>query len=159
MELNITLLGQMITFAIFVWVTMKFVWPHIAKALQEREETIAEGLAAAERGKHELELSQHKSTEQLREAKEQANHIIDEANKRAAQIIEQAKDKGHQDGKRLVELAKEEIAQERTKAQEALRQEVAQLALYSAEKVLGKNVDAAANRELLDDLLAEVVNE
>src|SRR5271165_1529994 len=106
MNINATLLGQMITFAVFVWFTMRFVWPPITKALAERSQKIAEGLAAAERGKHELDLCQQEIVEQLKEAKVNADVIIDQANKRAHQIVDGAKDKAREEGQRLVALAK-----------------------------------------------------
>ncbi len=159
MEFNITLLGQMFTFAIFVWVTMKYVWPFIMKALTEREETIAEGLAAAERGKHELELAKHKSTEMLRDAKIQAAEMLEQANKRAAQVIEQAKEDARTEGARLLAIAKEEIEHERNSARDNLRRETALIAIAGAEKILGRNIDESANNGMIDQLIAEVASE
>tara|TARA_B100000989_G_scaffold297619_1_gene283956 strand:+ start:88859 stop:89338 length:480 start_codon:yes stop_codon:yes gene_type:complete len=153
---NITLIGQMITFILFVAITMKYVWPHIIQALQERQDTIAEGLAAAERGNHELELAQHKSTSMLREAKIKAAEIIDQANKRAAQIIEQAKDDGRVEGERMLEMARSDIAQEQEAAREQLRQEVAGIAVAGAERILGQQIDQAANNSMIEQLITEV---
>jgi len=152
-NLNATLLGQMITSAIFVWFTMKYVWPPITKALEERQKRIAEGLSAAERGLHELELAQNKATEYLRDAKIQAADIIDQANKRAALVIEEAKQQGRDEGQRLVALAKEEIAREVEGAKQQLKQQVASLAVQGAERILMKNLDAAANQQLIHQLI------
>lgn len=156
MELNATLIGQMITFALLVIFTMKFVWPPLTKALQERQQKIAEGLAAAERGKHELELSQHKATEQLRDAKVQAAKIIEQADKRASHMIDEAKEKARHEGDRLLEVARGEIEQERLQMRDALMTQVAGIALSGAEKILGQKIDMAANSDMIDKLIAEV---
>ena len=158
MGFNITLIGQMITFMVFVGITMKWIWPPIMKALRERQDNIAEGLASAERGKRELELAKHKSADILRDAKLQAAKTIDQANKRAQQIIEQSKEDARVEGQRLIDLAQVEIAQERETAKESLRQEVASIALAGAEKILGKQIDDAANNHIIEQLLAEVSN-
>lgn len=156
MEINATLLGQMITFAIFVWFTMKYIWPHIIKAMQEREKRIADGLAAAERGQHELELAQHKATDQMRDAKIHAAEILEQANKRANQIIEEAKERAREEGERLLAMAQGDIAQEMQMAKEKLRKEVATLAIASAEKILERSVDARVQSELVDKLITEI---
>lgn len=156
MNLNATLLGQMITFAIFVWFTMKYVWPPITAAMDERQKKIADGLSAAERGVHELELAQHKAAEYLRDAKIQAADIVEQANKRAAQIIEESKQQAREEGQRLVSLAKDEISREVEGAKQQLKQEVASLAVLSAEKILAKHLNAAANQELIDQLIEQI---
>jgi F-type H+-transporting ATPase subunit b len=156
LNLNATLLGQMITFAIFVWFTMKYVWPPITQALEERQKKIADGLAAAERGTHELELAQHKATEYLRDAKINAADIIEQANKRAAQIVEAAKHQGRDEGQRLVTLAQAEIAREVESAKQVLLQQVASLAVQGAERILTKNINAAANQDLIDQLIEQI---
>lgn len=156
MNLNITLFGQMITFAIFVWFTMKYVWPPITKALDERQAKIAEGLAASERSVHELELAQHKATEYLRDAKIQAADLIDKANKRAAQIVEESKLVGRDEGQRLVELARVEIAREVEGAKQILKEQVAMVAIQGAEKILAKNLNTAANQDLIEQLLKQI---
>lgn len=156
MELNITLFGQMITFAIFVWFTMRYVWPPMMKALEERKQKIADGLAAAERGKHELELAQHKSVEILREAKTQASHIVEEAHKRANQVVEEAKTRAREEAERLIAMGKAEIAREVQKAKQSLKSQVALLAIAGAEKILAHNIDKAANSEILDKLITEI---
>ena len=156
MDLNLTLLGQMITFAIFVWFTMKYVWPPITKALDDRQKKIAEGLAAGERGRHELELSQHKAVEQLREAKHQAAEILEQANKRADQILQEAKHTAKIEGLRLIELAQTEIAREVEHAKLELRKQVGIIAIQGAEKILKRNIDVAANQDILTALIKEI---
>ncbi len=156
MNLNATLLGQMITFAILVWFTMKYVWPPLTKALDERQKKIADGLSAAERGVHELELAQNKAVEYLRDVKTQAADIIEQANKRSAVIVEEAKQQAREEGQRLVNLAKDEIAREVEAAKQQLKQQVASLAVHGAEKILAKNLDVAANQALIDQLIEQI---
>lgn len=156
MSINATLIGQMITFALFVWFTMKLVWPHIIGALEERQQKIADGLAAAERGQHELELAQHKITEQLRETKSQQAEILDAANKKASHIVDDAKVKARQEGERLIEVAKAEIEQEANHVKQAIRKQFAETAILGAEKILAREVDAKAHSELLDKLIEEI---
>lgn len=156
MNINATLLGQMITFGLFVWFTMKFVWPHILNAMQEREDKIADGLAAAERGRHELAIAQEKVTEQLRETKGKVAAMIDAANKKADQIIEQARAEAVIEKKKIVQQAQDEIAQEKYQALQALKQHVAVIALSGAEKIIGREIDEAANKDILDQLIEEL---
>lgn len=156
MEINFTLIGQLITFALFVWATMTWVWPHILKVMQEREQRIADGLAAGERGQHELELAQHKATEQLRDAKIHAAEILDQANKRANQIIEEAKERAREEGERMLAIARSDIEQEVQMARQKLRQEVASLAINSAEKILGRTIDGNVQHDLVSKMLAEI---
>jgi F-type H+-transporting ATPase subunit b len=157
MELNLTLLGQMLTFAIFVWFTMRFVWPPIKKALDDRKEKIADGLAAAERGKHDLELAQHKAMEMLREAKIKAGHIVEESHKRASQIIEAATQQARQDAEHLLELAKSDVEREFSKAQQELKKQTVSLAMAMVKKVLGKQMNEAVNNDLLTKLITEEI--
>ncbi|CAM4434241.1 MAG: ATP synthase subunit b [Legionellaceae bacterium] len=156
MNLNATLLGQMITFAIFVWFTMKYVWPPITKALDDRQKKIAEGLSAAERGTRELELAQHRAGEYLKEAKAQAAEIIEQANKRVNLIMEEAKLQSREEGQRLILLAKNEIAREVESAKALLKQQVASFAIQGAEKILKKNIDVSANQELIQQLIEQI---
>lgn len=156
MNLNATLLGQFITFSIFVWFTMKYVWPPIMKALQDRKQKIADGLAAAERGIHDLELARHKSAEILRDAKIQAAHIVDETNKRANLIVEEAKEQARIESQRIITLGKAEIELELQKAKQELKNQVANIALAGAEKILGHSLDKAANNEILEKLITEI---
>lgn len=156
MNINMTLFGQMITFILLVMFTVKFVWPPIMKAMTERAAKIAEGLAAADRGKHELELAQLRATEMLRDAKVQAAKFIEDASKRGSQMVDEAKMLARAEGARLIELAKNEITIEQANAREALRREIASLALLGAEKILGQQVDASAHQHLMQQLLTEV---
>ncbi len=156
MNLNLTLIGQMLAFAGFVLFCMKYVWPPILAAMQERAEKIADGLAAADRANHDLELAKEKSVERLKEAKEEAAGIVDSANKRASQIVEEAKGAARAEGDRLKEAAQAEIEQEMNRAREQLRSQVASLALAGAEKVLAAEIDVQRHSELVDKLAAEL---
>lgn len=156
MNINLTLFGQMIAFAVFVWFTMKFVWPPIMKAIEERKAKIADGLAAAERGKHEQQLAQQRATERLQEAKQQAAEIVARAEKRAAEIVEESKDTARAEGERLLEAARAEIEQESNKAREQLRQSVAQLAVAGAERILRREIDADAHKDIVADLAQRI---
>jgi F-type H+-transporting ATPase subunit b len=156
MNINATLIGQIITFAIFVAFCMKFVWPHLLGAMAEREKKIADGLDAANRATRDLELAQQKAGDQLRESKEKAAEIIEQANKRANQIIEEAKDAAREEGSRLQAAAQAEIEQDVNRAKEGLRQQVSALAVAGASKILAKSVDEAAHSELLDQLANEL---
>lgn len=156
MNINLTLFGQMVTFAFFVWFCMKFVWPAIMTAMEERQKKIADGLEAADRAMRDLELAQNKATDQLKEAKKEASVLIDAANKRAAQIVEEAKDQARVEGDRLKEAAAAEIAQDKNRAREELRSQVSALVIEGASKVLGQSVDSEANRKLVDDLAKQL---
>ena len=156
MNINATLLGQTIMFAMFVWFCMKFVWPPIMAALDARKKQIADGLAAAERGKHDLELAAKRSAEVLREAKEKAADIIALGDKRAHEIVEEAKTHAHVEGERIVTAAKAEIDQEVFRAKEQLRTQVSSVALAGAGKILGREIDAKAHNELLEKLIADI---
>lgn len=146
----------MITFMILVGVTMKYIWPPMMKALDDRRKQIADGLEAAERGHHELELAKHKATEQLRDAKLEAAKIIDQASQRGTRMIEDAKDKAREEGERMIVLAKDQIAQEVQSAKQQLLKQVADLAISSAEKILEKKIDESANNRLIDQLIDEI---
>lgn len=156
MNINLTLIGQSITFFIFVIFCMKYVWPPILGAMQAREKRIEEGLQAAERADKDLELAQKKAMDQVREAKEQAATIVDQANKRANQMVEEAKEQAKEEAGRIKTAAQAEIDQELSQAKEALRAQVAVLALAGAEKVLGDSVDASKHAAMLDKLAAEL---
>ncbi|NOT17047.1 MAG: F0F1 ATP synthase subunit B [Sulfuriferula sp.] len=149
MNINATLIGQSITFFVFVWFCMKFVWPPIMNALDARKKMIADGLAAGERGKHELELASKRAGENLHEAKQKAGEIIAQADKRAAQLIEEAKAAAKAEGDRMIASAQASVAQETVRAKEALRGQVADLAVAGAEKILRREIDAKAHADLL----------
>ncbi|MBW8365634.1 MAG: F0F1 ATP synthase subunit B [Rhizobium sp.] len=156
MNFNATLIGQSITFIFFVWFCMKFVWPPIMNALETRKKQIADGLAAADRGKHELELAAKKAGDNMRDAKAQAAEVIAQAEKRAAQIIEEAKVAAKEEGDRQLAAAQANIAQETNRARESLREQVAGLAVAGAEKILRREVDAQTHADLLGQLKAEL---
>lgn len=156
MNINATMIGQAIAFAFFVWFCMKFVWPPVMAALEERKKKIADGLDAAERASRDLELAQEKAIQELREGKEQAAAIIEQANKRGSQIVEEAKEQALAEGVRLKAAAQAEIEQDVNRAKEALRGQVAILAVSGAEKILGKSVDSKVQAELVDQLAAEL---
>lgn len=149
MNLNATLFAQLVVFFILAWFTMKFVWPPIVKALDERAKKIADGLAAAERGKHDLELATKRSADALREGKEKAAELLAQAEKRAAQIIEEAKATAKVEADRVVAGATAEIDQEAMRAKETLRDQVAALAVAGAEKILRREINAQAHADLL----------
>lgn len=156
MDINLTLVIQMLVFGVFVWFTMKFVWPPLAKALEERQEKIADGLSAAERGRRELELAQHRVKDELKHAKAQAAEIVDKATKRAAQLVEEAKEDAKAEAKRQAKLAHEQLQQEVNRAKDALRKQVAELAVSGAELILKREIDEKANSMLLDNLIEEI---
>lgn len=156
MTMNATLFGQAIWFFLFVLFCMKFVWPPLVRALEERKEKIAEGLSAADRAERDLELAQKKASENLREAKGKAAEIIEQANKRANQMLEEAKANARAEGERLVAKAQGEIEQEINQARDQLRKEVSALAVAGAEKVLKAEVNRDAHKQMLDQLAAEL---
>lgn len=156
MNINLTLIGQSITFALFVWFCFKFVWPPLVNALTERKKQIADGLAAAERGQHAHELAEKKAAERLKEAKGQASEIIAQAQKRASEIVDEAKGDARTEADRIKTGANAEIEQEVNRAREHLRKEVVVLAMAGAEKVLRREVDAAAHASALNDLAQQL---
>ncbi|MFQ5642858.1 MAG: F0F1 ATP synthase subunit B [Thiogranum sp.] len=156
MNFNATLIGQSITFLVFVWFCMKFVWPPIMAALEERKGKIAEGLAAADRGRHEQELAQKKATETLHEAKQQAGKIISRAEKRGTEIIDEARAEAVEEADRIKAAAAAEMEQEVNRAREVLRGQVVSIATAGAGRILKRELDASANDELLKDLVARI---
>jgi F-type H+-transporting ATPase subunit b len=155
MNINLTLLAQAVSFAILIWFTVKFVWPPLLNAIETRQKQIADGLAAGERGRHELELASKRASQDLHDAKEKASAIIAQAEKRAAEIIEEAKGNAKVEGDRILTGAKAEIDQEVNRAKEGLRQQVSQLAVAGAEKILRREIDAKAH----SDMLTAIANE
>lgn len=156
MGINLTLVIQMLVFATFVWFTMKFVWPPLQKALEERQNKIADGLAAAERGRRELELTQHRITDEMKHAKVQAAEIIEKANFRAVQLIEEAKDDARQQADHVAKVANEHILLEVNRAKDSLRKDVGRLAVAGAEKILMREIDEQRNSVLIDNLIEEI---
>jgi F-type H+-transporting ATPase subunit b len=156
MNINLTIIGQSITFAFFVWFCWKYIWPPITTAMRERQQAIADGLAASERAEKDLEVAQAKAGEELEAAKAQAAEIIEQARQRAGQMVEEAKNDARAEGDRLKEAAQAEIDQEVNRVKESLRSQVSALAITGAEKVLGESVDASKHAALLDQLAAEL---
>mgnify|MGYP001200955907 CR=1 FL=1 len=156
MNFNLTLIGQMISFAVFVWFTMTYVWTPIVKALDARKAKIAEGLAAAERGQHEQELGRKRALETLQQAKGQAAEVIGQAQRRATEIIEQAKLDARAEGERMLAAARAELEQETNRAREALRGKVGELAMAAAQKILEKEVNAAAHKSIVDSFAKQI---
>ena len=156
MNPNITLLGQMISFAILIWFTVKFIWPPLMAAIEERQQKIAEGLAAADNAQKNLAQSQDKANEELKLARTKANEIIDQAHQRANQIIDTAKNDAIAEANRQKALAEAEIAAAANRAKEDLRKQVSMLAVTGAEKLLKREIDANAHKALIDDLAAQL---
>ena len=156
MNINLTLFAQAITFAAFIWFTVKFVWPYLLRAIEERQKTIADGLAAGERGKQDLENAAKRTAEMMGEARQQVQDTIAQADKRGAQIVDEDKGTAKVEGDRLVAAAKAEIEQEVARAKEALREQVAALAIAGAEKILRREVDAKTHADMLAQLKREL---
>ena len=156
MNINFTLISQAIAFSIFVWFTVKFVWPPLLRAIEERQKQIADGLAAGERGKKELELAGQRSSDVLKDAKQRAADIVIQAEKRAAEIIDEAKSVAKVEGDRIIAGAKAEIAHEIFSAKEDLRQQVSGLVLTGAAKILRREIDAKAHADLLTAIETEL---
>ena len=156
MNINMTLFGELIAFVVFVIFCMKFVWPPIMGAIEARQATIADGLAASDRAAKELELAQTKATAQLKDAKAQAASIIDAAKKREVQIVDEAAGKAEAEKTKILAAGHAEIETERNQVTDALRQQVAILAVIGAEKILERSIDAAEHSDILDKLVAEL---
>jgi F-type H+-transporting ATPase subunit b len=156
MNMNMTLVSQIVAFALFVWFCKVFVWPPLMKAIADRQKQIADGLAAGERGKQDLASAEKRAAEELQKARERAAEILAQADRRAAQVIEEAKVVAKTEGDRLVAGAKAEISQEVFRAKESLRQQVADLAVAGAAKILRREVNAAAHADLLNQLKREL---
>jgi F-type H+-transporting ATPase subunit b len=156
MNINLTLIAQAAAFGIFIWFTAKFVWPPLLRAIEARQKQIADGLAAAERGRHELELASKRAEDIVGQARERSQEILAQADKRAAQIVEEAKLQAKTEGNKIIAGAKAEIDREVFHAKEALRAQVASLAVQGAEKILRREVDAKAHADLLNAVAAEL---
>ena len=156
MNFNATLIGQMITFAIFVWFCLKYIWPPLMHALEARKARIADGLAAAERGQKDLQLAQARVTDNLKEAKQQAQDIINQAHKRANEMVDEAKEAAREEAEKIKAAATVDIEQQINSAREQLRTEVSAIALAGAEKILKREVNAEAHGKVLDDMMAQI---
>ncbi len=150
MNLNLTLIAQAASFALFIWFTVKFIWPPMLRAIEARQKTIADGLAAAEQGRRSLEMSTRQAEEVVRDARARSAEILAQAEKRAAQLVDEARHAAKEEGAREKAAAQAEIDQAVTRAREQLRDRVASLAVAGAEKILRREVDAKAHGDLLE---------
>ena len=156
MNINATLIGQAIVFLILIWFSVRFIWPPLLKAIEDRQKKIADGLAAAERGQKELHQASGEAQAIVSEAREKALKIIDQANRRSNEIIEEARATAIAEGQRLVGDARQEVAQEQARARDTLRKDVARLAVAGASRLLEREVDARAHADLIEKLAAEI---
>jgi F-type H+-transporting ATPase subunit b len=155
-DINLTLIGQTIAMIVFVWFCMKFIWPPLLNAIEERQETIAHGLAAAERGEQELVEARARAEEIVGDARKQATSILDQAHARANEIVAEGKSDGVKERERQLSAAKSEIEQETNRAREELRGQVSAIALASAEKILKREIDDKQHEDILGKLAAEL---
>jgi F-type H+-transporting ATPase subunit b len=155
-NINLTLIVQMLVFGVLVFGTMKFIWPHILAAMDERSRKIAQGLAAAEKGEESLNEARSKADDIVREARERASQIIDHAQHAARELVEEAKGTATTEGGRIVAAAHEQIQLDTTRAKEGLRREVAGIAVGAASKLLGREIDARTHADLLDQLATQI---
>ena len=156
MDINSTLIYEMIAFAIFVFFCMKFVWPPLMTAIEDRQKKIAEGLAAAERGSQDMELAKENAAEILKEAKQQAASIVDQANKRHSQVVESAKDDARVEGERIIKAAMAELDQEVNRAREQLRNQLSSLAVQGAEQILERSINKKDQEDILSRLAEQI---
>jgi F-type H+-transporting ATPase subunit b len=156
MNFNATLIGQTITFIVFVWFCMKYIWPPLMAALDERNARISEGLAAAQRGQQDLVDAQAKVSDSLNDAKQQAQEIINQAQKRANEIVDDAKDIARDEADKIKVAASADIDQQINSAREELRKEVSSIALAGAEQILKREVDAKVHAAVLDELVTQI---
>jgi F-type H+-transporting ATPase subunit b len=156
MNINLTLLGQTIGMIVFVWLTMRYIWPPVMSAIEKRRQEIADGIAAGEKGQRELADARHGSEAIMQEARQKATQVADMAHKRSSEMVAEAKVHAATEGERIVAAARTELTTSQAKARDALRREVAALAVAGATRVLGREVDAKAHAALLDELAAEL---
>jgi F-type H+-transporting ATPase subunit b len=156
MNINLTLFTQAAAFALFIWFTIKFVWPPLLRAIENRQKQIADGLAAGEQGRKSLEISTREAEQVIQDARVRAAEILSQAEKRGSQMVEEARATARGEGDREVAAAKAEIEQEITRAREQLRDQVALLAIAGAEKILRREVDPKAHAQLLDSIKAQL---
>ena len=156
MNINLTLIAQALAFAIFIWLTIKFIWPVLTRKVEERQKTIADGLAAGEQGRRDLEAAGKRAHEELARARERVGEIIGSAEKRDAQMLEEAKAAARAEAERIFAAAKADIDQQVARAKEMLREQVASLAVAGAEKILRREVNPETHAELLGRLKKEI---
>jgi len=155
-NITATLIGQILAFVLLIWFVNRVLWGPMSRMMEDRQKRIADGLAAGEKGKHELEQAEKRAKEVLHEAKEKASEIIAQAEKRASEIVEEAKDDARTESARLITAANSEIEQETNRARETLRAQVSTLAVAGAGKILKKEIDAKAHESLLNDVVAQL---
>lgn len=155
-SLNITLIGEMLTFAVLIWFTMKFIWPPIIQTINERQKQIADGIAAAERGHHDLGLAQQQAAKIIQEAQKKASSIIEQAEWEVVSIVEHGKVKAKEENERLLLLGRADIEQEKLAAKQLLQQQTAAIAIMAIEKILRAKIDSATNKQLVEQLLSEI---
>ncbi len=156
MNVTATLLGQMATFAVLVWFVNRYLWYPMITMLEARSKRIADGLAASERGKHELQLAEQDSAKRLRKAKQDAAEVINAANKRANEIIDESREKARLEGQRQLEAAKAEVEQEINRAKEHIREQVLVLSIACAEKVLQREISTTAHADFVEKMITEI---
>lgn len=156
MDINASLIVQMLVFIVFIGLTMKFIWPPLIKVLELRRKNIADGLAVAEKGHKKLKFAEIRSKEIFTEAKAQAAHIVEQANQRANRIIEEAKNKAQKESAYLLQLAKSEIEQQYNSARAELIKQISDIAVAGAQKILQREIDKASNDRLMDELVSEI---
>lgn len=156
MNINLTLIIQMIVFALLVWLTMHYLWPPLMRVVEERQKKIAHGLAAADRGEQELQQARQGAEAILREARERAGQIIDQAQHRANDVLEQARTSASQEGQRLVASAQQQIGLEASRARESLRREVGEIVVAAASKLLEREIDSRTHQDLISKLAAQI---
>jgi len=156
MNINLSLFTQAAAFALFIWFTVKFVWPPLLRAIENRQKQIADGLAAGEQGRRSLEISTQEAETIIQSARDRSAEIIAQAEKRSSQMVEEARNSAREEGEREVAAAKAEIQQEVARAREELREQVAMLVVAGAERILRREVDAKAHAQLLDSIKAQL---
>lgn len=156
MNITVTLIPQMIAFILLIWFVNKVLWAPLSEMMEARQKRIADGLAAAEKGKHEQELAEKRAKEVLQDAKNQAAEIIAQAQKRSSEIVEESKDNARAEGERIVNAAQAEIEREVAQAREQLRSQLASVAVAGAEKILKKEIDSSAHSSMLNELAAKI---
>jgi F-type H+-transporting ATPase subunit b len=155
-NITATLFAQIVAFALLIWFINKVLWGPVTKMMADRQKRIADGLAAADKGKHEMELAEERAKELLRDAKNQAGEIIAQAEKRGNEIIEESKQAARTEGERIKTTAQAELDQEVNRAREQLRSQVAGIAVAGAQRILNREIDAKAHSDLLKDLVAQI---
>lgn len=156
MNFNATLIGQLIAFTVFVAFCMKYVWPPLIAAIEERQKKIADGLAASDKAEKDLELAQSNASDQLREAKAQASKIVEQAKNRATQLVQEETQKGHAEREKIIAQGYAEVEAEKNRVKEDLRKQVAALAVSGAQKILAREIDAAAQKDIVEKLVKEL---